>query len=111
VAWPADRDGDPPLPSLDGPDLIAFTERILEMSGKEYGRVFAESPLARPGRKGMLRNLCVALGNYGATSAEAAERVRPLLEKAAADASELVREHAEWGLEVTRSEPGSASDR
>jgi epoxyqueuosine reductase len=110
VAWPADRDGDPPLPSLDGPDLVAFTERILEMSGKEYGRVFAESPLARPGRKGMLRNLCVALGNYGATSAEAAERVRPLLEKAAADASELVREHAEWGLEVTRAEAGWKED-
>jgi hypothetical protein len=62
-AWPGDREGDPPLPSLDGPDLAEFTERILAMSGKEHGRVFAESPLARPGRKGVLRNLCVALGN------------------------------------------------
>jgi epoxyqueuosine reductase QueG len=53
------------------------------MFGKEYGRVFAESPLSRPGRKGMLRNLCVALGNYGAMSAEAAARVRPVLESAA----------------------------
>lgn len=111
AAWPADREGDPPLPSLDGPDLIEFTERILAMSGKEYRRVFAESPLARPGRKGMLRNLCVALGNYGAMSAEAAERVRPALERAAEDRSDLVREHAAWGLEVTRSEPGLASDR
>lgn len=98
-AWPADRDVDPPLPSLHGPDLVAFTERILAMSGKEYRRVFAESPLARPGRKGMLRNLCVALGNYGRTSAGGAERVWPVLERAAADASELVREHAAWGLE------------
>jgi epoxyqueuosine reductase len=99
VAWPADREGKPSLPSLDGPDLVEFTERILAMSGKEYRRVFAESPLARPGRKRMLRNLCVALGNYGRTSAGAAERVRPVLERAAADASEMVREHAEWGLD------------
>lgn len=99
VGWPADKEGDLALPSLDGPDLVEFTERILDMSGKEYQRVFSESPLARPGRKGMLRNLCVALGNYGATSAAAAERVRPVLERAAEDPSELVREHAEWGLE------------
>ena len=86
----------------DGPDLVAFTERILARSGKDSPRVLAESPLSRPGRKGMLRNLCVALGNYGATSAEAAERVRPVLERAAEDGSELVREHAEWGLASLR---------
>ena len=96
VAWPADRDTDLPLPTLDAPGLVELTERILDMSGKEYRRVFAESPLSRPGRKRMLRNLCVALGNYGATSREAAARVRPVLERAAADPSELVREHARW---------------
>jgi epoxyqueuosine reductase len=97
-SWPPDREGDPSLPSLDGPDLLEFTERILAMSGKEYRRVFADSPLSRPGRKGMLRNLCVALGNYGRTSDEAARRVRPVLAGAAEDRSELVREHAVWGL-------------
>ena len=96
VAWPADRDTDLPLPTLDAPGLVELTERILDMSGKEYRRVFAESPLSRPGRKRMLRNLCVALWNYGATSREAAARVRPVLERAAADPSELVREHARW---------------
>jgi epoxyqueuosine reductase len=68
------------------------------MSGKEYRRVFADSPLARPRRKGMLRNLCVALGNYGVTSPEAAEGVRPVLERAATGRSELVMEHGKWGL-------------
>jgi epoxyqueuosine reductase len=96
--WPPDREGDPSLPSLDGPDLLEFTERILAMSGKEYRRVFADSALSRPGRKGMLRNLCVALGNYGRTSDDAARRVRPVLEGAAEDRSDLVREHAVWGL-------------
>ena len=75
---------------------MEFTERVLAMSGKEYRRVFAASPLARPGRKGMLRNLCVALGNYGATSGAAASRVGPVLKRAAEDRSELVREHAAW---------------
>lgn len=98
VAWPADADDDPLLPSLDGPDLVEFTERILDMSGKEYQRVFSESPLARPGRTGMLRNLCVALGNYGATSTDAAQQVRPVLERAAQDRSALVREHARWAI-------------
>lgn len=99
MAWPGDRGGEPPLPSLGAPDLIAFTERVLAMSGKEYQRVFAESPLSRPGRKGMLRNLCVALGNWGATSEEARERVRPVLDRATTDRSGLVREHAEWAIE------------
>ena len=102
VAWPADGEGEAPLPSLAGPDLVGFAARVLAMSGKECRRVFADSPLARPGRKGMLRNLCVALGIYGATSIESADRVRPVLERAAADPSELVREHAEWGLESLR---------
>ncbi len=101
-AWPADGAGARTLPPLDGPDLIEFTERILAMSGKEYQRVFARSPLARPRRTGMLRNLCVALGNYGRTSVAAAVRVRPVLQRAAADTSDLVREHAGWGLAVTR---------
>jgi epoxyqueuosine reductase QueG len=68
------------------------------MSGKGYLRVFAGSPFARPRRNGMLRNLCVALGNYGAISAQAAERARPVLERAAEDHSELVRKQAESGL-------------
>ncbi len=76
---------------------MELTERILAMSGKEYRRVFRESPLVRPGRKGMLRNVCVALGNCGATSPQAGVRVRPALERAASDGSELVREHAVWG--------------
>lgn len=38
------------------------------------------------------------MGNWGRTSPEAAERARPVLERAAEDRSELVREHAAWGL-------------
>jgi len=91
-AWPADRAGTLPLPDLRGPKLVDFTRRILAMSGKEYRRVFRDSPLSRPGRKGMLRNLCVALGNWGEAEA------LPVLAEAARDPSALVREHAVWAV-------------
>ena len=77
---------------LDGPALIGFTERVLAMSGKAYQRAFADSPLSRPGRRGMLRNLCVALGNWGAP------QTVPVLMAALDDPQPLVRGHAAWAL-------------
>ena len=60
------------------------------------------SAMRRVGRAGFARNVCVAIGNWAATSPSAAEIVaaaaRPVLEQAAADPSELVREHAAWAL-------------
>ncbi len=59
-------------------------------------RAFAErwrrSPLKRPKRAGMLRNVCVALGNWGDPSAFTA------LQAATADSSALARGHAAWAL-------------
>ncbi len=87
-----------PRPDFDDPSLVELAERLLAMSGKQVQREFRGSPLARPGRKGLLRNLCVALGNLGAASPGNASEVRPVLERAARDESTLVREHAEWAL-------------
>ena len=59
-------------------------------------RAFAErwrrSPLKRAKRAGMLRNVCVALGNWGEPEAFTG------LEAAAADEAALARGHAAWGL-------------
>ena len=87
-----------PRDDLEGPDLVALAERIVEMSEKGYQRAFAGSPLSRPRRKGMLRNLCVGLGNWAATDPLAASEALPVLRRAAADAQPLVREHATWAL-------------
>ena len=65
VEWPADKDGGPALPSLGGPDLVEFTERILAVSGKEYRRVFSESPLAR----GFLTHVPIAPRSVAKTTA------------------------------------------
>jgi epoxyqueuosine reductase len=53
---------------------------------------FRRSPLLRPGRAGLLRNVCVALGNWGASEAI------PALTTALHDQASVVRQHAAWGL-------------
>ena len=77
---------------LDGPLLVDLAERLLSMSGKGFTRTFAGSPVLRAGRKGLLRNVCVALGNWGA------EEAVPVLTRALEDLQPLVRGHAAWAL-------------
>ncbi len=81
-----------PRPGLDGASLIDLATRLLAMSGKGFLREFQGSPVSRARRNGLLRNVCVALGNWGSVQAA------PVLERAARDRSELVREHARWAL-------------
>ena len=52
----------------------------------------ASSPVKRAKRRGLLRNVAVALGNSGDPTK------RPVLERLAADEDPLVREHARWAL-------------
>ena len=89
----------------NGRSLLALAAELLDISGKAFLRRYRDSPLSRPRRNGMLRNVCVALGNWGSDEA------RPLLERAARDHSPLVREHAEWALARLAGTPYTASDR
>jgi epoxyqueuosine reductase len=81
-----------PRAELDGPTLIELAERLLGMSGKGFAREFAGSPVVRTRRNGLLRNACVALGNWGVGE------VVPVLATALCDPAPLVRGHAAWGL-------------
>jgi epoxyqueuosine reductase len=54
---------------------------------------FAGTPILRTKRRGLLRNVCVALGNTGDVSA------LPALQKAAEDSEPLIAEHARWAIE------------
>ncbi len=79
-----------PRADLSGPDLIA----LLALDDDQFRRLFARSPIKRAKRRGLLRNVCVALGNIGDAGAV------PALRRAAEDDPEpLVREHAAWALE------------
>ena len=78
--------------ALDGPPLVNLAEQLLALSGRGFRRAFAGSPVLRTGRKGLLRNVCVALGNWGSDSGV------PVLGRALMDPAPLVRGHAAWAL-------------
>ena len=99
---PAGEPAYSPRAELDNPSLIDLARRLLEMSGKAFQREYRDSPVSRARRSGLLRNVCVALGNWGV------EEAVPVLEQAAQDRSELVREHARWALERIAGEGGGA---
>ena len=69
-------------------DLIG----LLGMDQVAFKQKFAGTPMLRTKRRGILRNVCVALGNCGDAQALAA------LEKAASDPEPLIAEHAHWAI-------------
>jgi epoxyqueuosine reductase len=75
-------------PGLGTPDLL----ELLGLDDAEFKRRFAGTPMLRTKRRGLLRNVCVALGNIG--SAEAL----PPLERASHDPEPLIAEHARWAI-------------
>jgi epoxyqueuosine reductase len=85
------RQGSPafaPRPGLMAPVL----DQLARLDPPEFAATFRRSPVKRARRRGLLRNVAVALGNSG----DASER--PLLEGLAEDEDPLVREHARWAL-------------
>jgi epoxyqueuosine reductase len=73
---------------LDGPSLIEW----MTTSQEEFSRKFKGSPIKRAKRRGLLRNVAVALGNWGSPEAV------PALAAALGDEEPLVRGHAAWAL-------------
>jgi epoxyqueuosine reductase len=80
---------------LAAPDLV----ELLSLDEPGFKRRFAGTPLLRVKRRGLLRNVCVALGNVGGGSA------LPALHKAAEDPEPLIAEHARWAIDRIRSSP------
>jgi epoxyqueuosine reductase len=78
-----------PREGLVAPDL----EALASLDDERFRERFRGSPVKRAKRRGLLRNVCVALGNSGDTSR------KPVLERLAADEDPLVREHARWALD------------
>ncbi|MCW5893667.1 MAG: tRNA epoxyqueuosine(34) reductase QueG [bacterium] len=73
--------------------LAPFLPALLTLDADAFRSRFAGTVLARPGRRGLLRNVCVALGNTGNPAA-----VPALAGALASDPEALVRGHAAWGL-------------
>lgn len=65
---------------------------LLTLDEQGFRERFRNSPIKRAKRRGLLRNVCVALGNIGDPAAI------PALTAALDDAEPLVRGHAAWAL-------------
>jgi len=74
---------------LHQPELL----ELLQLDDAGFKKRFAGSPILRTKRRGLLRNVCAALGNVGDISA------LPALEKASNDPEPLIVEHARWAME------------
>jgi epoxyqueuosine reductase len=76
-------------PELALPDLM----ELLSLTEAQFKQRFAGTPMLRTKRRGLLRNVCVALGNLGDQTA------LPALHKAAEDPEPLIAEHARWAVD------------
>ena len=76
-------------------DLLSVLdlEALLGLGEEEFRQRFRHTSFWRPRRAGMLRNAAIAFGNRGDPAA------LPILERAAQDEDEIVREAARWAIE------------
>jgi epoxyqueuosine reductase len=89
-----------PLPQQVQPELAD----LAQLTPATFKQRFRGTALERTKRRGLLRNVCVAMGNSGKTD------FIPLLETLLDDEETLVREHAAWALARLReTDPPPAS--
>ena len=74
---------------LAAPELV----ELLSLDDEGFKKKFAGTPILRTKRRGLLRNVCVALGNCGDRNA------LPALERATRDTEPLIAEHAQWAID------------
>lgn len=89
----------PEHPDFAAPPLL----HLLALDEANFARQFANSPIQRIKRERLVRNSCVAAGNWGHPAAVPA--LTPLL----GDNSELVRGHAAWALGQIGGDPAGAA--
>ncbi len=90
MATPATEPGFHPREENITPKLLS----LINMTQAEFSKCFKNSPIKRAKRRGFLRNVAVALGNWGN------RRAVPALKRALDDDEALVRGHAAWALGI-----------
>ena len=73
-------------------NLVPKLLSLMNMTQEEFSKRFKDSPIKRAKRRGFLRNVAIALGNWKHRSAV------PVLRNALNDDEPLVRGHAAWAL-------------
>ena len=81
---------------LGTPNLL----ELLSLDEDGFRLRFAGTPVLRAGRRGLWRNVCVALGNTGDDAA------LPALQRASRETDPLIAEHAKWAIDQIRGRGG-----
>lgn len=87
------RAGERPMASRE--EVERWAPRLLDLLALDdagFRARFRRTPLTRAKRRGLLRNVCVAIGNWRDPAAV------PALARALSDAEPLIRGHAAWAL-------------
>jgi epoxyqueuosine reductase len=77
---------------------------FLALDDEQFRKIFHGSPIRRIKRRGLLRNVCVALGNVGT------EEDLPALMIATRDKEPLIVEHARWAIEQIETRLGPKAE-
>jgi epoxyqueuosine reductase len=83
-------------PELVAPKLLD----LMALDDDAFHAHFKGSPIKRTRRRGLLRNVAVALGNWASPEA------LPVLKQALEDPEPLIREHAAWAIDQIRNPAG-----
>jgi epoxyqueuosine reductase len=81
---------------LSQPELL----ELLSLDEAGFRARFKGTPILRAKRRGLLRNVCVALGNVADLKA------LPSLERAVGEAEPLIADHARWAIDQIRERAG-----
>jgi epoxyqueuosine reductase len=79
-------------PAFQGREGVKGLIELMQLDDEEFRERFRKSPVKRTKRRGLLRNVAVALGNSGQLEAV------PVLTEALSDPEPLIRSHAVWAL-------------
>ncbi len=89
-------------PDLATPGLL----ELLALDDAAFQQLFHGTPILRAKRRGLLRNVCVALGNIADASA------LPALDHAGRDPDPLIAEHARWATgQIAKRTPVAGADK
>jgi epoxyqueuosine reductase len=81
--------------SLFSPDL----EWLLSLTQEQFREIFRKGPVKRTKWRGLLRNVCVALGNSGIKPAHPRyQEICARLSQLAESGDDLIAEHSRWAL-------------
>jgi len=84
-------------------NVLPELSELFTLDDESFRERFRKSPIKRPGRKGLLRNVAIAMGNSGCRD------FTPMLLDALKDDEVVIRGHSAWAIaEIMRQNPQSS---